>query len=227
MIFTFFFIVGSGEVNKVIAITDKAAEDNIKALNHFNISLYKITHYNNKAVLDEEYDTINNDLKLDSVGDRKLVEIIQKLMDALTDSKISEIERERMQTVFQKMQEELIINMLQEGGKSIVIEGGKFTKYGPVGMAIGMMASVPSIVSSTRKPIENMAIQKQKIDNFNWELDIKKLKSLNELNKEFLTTYWEFLHNSNVPDALRISEKQIAILIDINNEKDIEKNTVC
>lgn len=55
---------------------DETGEQNIKALNHLNMSLYKIANYNNKAVLDEEYDTINNDIKLDAIGDKKLVDII-------------------------------------------------------------------------------------------------------------------------------------------------------
>lgn len=79
------------------------AENNVKALNHLNLSLYKIANYNNKAILDEEYDTINNDIKLDSIGDAKLVGIIQELMDALTAFKISEMERARMQEAYESM----------------------------------------------------------------------------------------------------------------------------
>ncbi len=187
-----------------------AGVDNVKALNHFNMSLYKIANYNNKAVLDEEYDTINNDLKLDSIADRKIVDIIRQLMDALTSLKISEMERNRMQEAYQQMQEELLMRMLQSGGQAIVSQAGQTlasknpaTKI-PVVAAVSLMASTPSIVASVNKPLEDLARQRQMLEDFSWELDKEKLKSLNELNKQFLSTYWEFLHDANIPDSLRI-----------------------
>ncbi len=203
-----------------------AGVDNVKALNHFNMSLYKIANYNNKAVLDEEYDTINNDLKLDSIADRKIVDIIRQLMDALTSLKISEMERNRMQEAYQQMQEELLMRMLQSGGQAIVSQAGQTlasknpaTKI-PVVAAVSLMASTPSIVASVNKPLEDLARQRQMLEDFSWELDKEKLKSLNELNKQFLSTYWEFLHDANIPDSLRISEKQIANLLNVNKDKD-------
>lgn len=211
-------------------VQEKEAEQNVRALNHFNMSLYKIAHYNNKAVLDEEYDTINNDIKLDSIGDKKLVSIIQELMDALTSCKISEMERAKMHAAYQDMQEELILNILRDGGSAVgrgLIEGAMtssqgFLVGGLAGAAAGLIASTPSIASSVAKDCNKLALQQQKIEDFEWKLDIAKLNALNKLNKKFLSTYWEFLHDANVPDNLRISEKQITSLLEVNREKEPE-----
>lgn len=204
------------------------AEKNVRTLNSLNLSLYKIANYNNKAVLEEEYDTINNDIRLDAIGDKQLVGIIQALMDALTALRISEEERSRMRAEYERQQEELMLEMLRNGGKTIgaglahaAASGGQgFMAAGPWGAAAGVIASVPTVASSVTKAAEEMRIQKQKIEDFEWSLDRERLESLNELNKKFLATYWEFLHDSDVPDALRISEKQIANLLAVNREKD-------
>lgn len=93
------------------------AEKNVRTLNSLNLSLYKIANYNNKAVLEEEYDTINNDIRLDAIGDKQLVGIIQALMDALTALRISEEERSRMRAEYERQQEELMLEMLRNGGQ--------------------------------------------------------------------------------------------------------------
>lgn len=204
------------------------AEQNVRTLNNLNVSLYKIANSNNKAVLEEEYDTINNDIRLDAIGDRKLVGIIQALMDALTALRLSEEERSRMRAEYERQQEELMLEMLRNGGKTIgaglahaAASGGQgFMAGGPWGAAAGVIASMPTVASSVTKPAAEMRMQKQKIEDFEWNLDKERLERLNELNKKFLATYWDFLHDSHVPDALRISEKQIASLLDVIREKD-------
>lgn len=207
------------------------AEQNVRALNHLNMSLYKIANYNNKAVLEEEYDIINNDINLDAIGDKRLVDIIQDLMDALTALRISEKERLRLQADYERRQEDLMMDMLRNGGKTIGTglayaaagSGSGFMTGGPWGAAAGVIASVPTVASSVTKPAAEMYMQKQKLEDFEWSLDVDRLKSLNDLNKKLLSTYWDFLHDSHIPDSLRISEKQIANLLDVNREKEPAK----
>lgn len=206
------------------------AEQNVRALNHLNMSLYKIANYNNKVVLEEEYDIINNDINLDAIGDKRLVGIIQDLMDALTALRISEKERLRLQADYERRQEDLMMDILRNGGKIIgtrlaeaADSGSGFITGGPWRAAAHVIASVPTVASSVTKPVAEMYMQKQKLEDFEWSLDVDRLKSLNDLNKKLLSTYWDFLHDSHIPDSLRISEKQIANLLDVNREKEPAK----
>lgn len=148
-------------------------------------------------------------------------------MDALTAFKISEKERSRMQATLEQMQEDLMMNILRNGAITMgtgLAEASRqgvkgFMKGGYAGAAASVIASTPSVAASATKPLDELNLQKQKLVDFEWNLDVDKLKSLNELNKKFLTTYWDFLHNSDIPDSLRISEKQIANLLEVTKDK--------
>lgn len=222
VVFFLGFALLCGGIANAADTAAQGGDQNVRALNHFNASLYKIAHFNNKAVLDEEYDTIVNDLDLSAIGDQKLITIIQSLMDALTGLRISEAERAKMQKAYEQLQQDILLEMMKSGGTRLGKSAAKGAlegiAEGPMvalaGAVANVMADMPSIAASAIRPYEEMQERRLALENFEWELDKEKLRQLNELNKQFLAAYWEFLHDSGTPDSRRISEKQITTLLE-------------
>ena len=92
---------------------DQAKLQVLQSLNLIAVSLTHILTYNDKVVLDQEYNTIINNLNLGNIPDADIIALLQELMDLLTNSKIQDHEREYLLTRFDKnVQTELKIGAL-------------------------------------------------------------------------------------------------------------------
>jgi hypothetical protein len=58
----------------------KKSKNAVLALNYLHASLNKIKMYNDKRVLEDEYDNIINNINLTAINDKEIVDIITKLM---------------------------------------------------------------------------------------------------------------------------------------------------
>ena len=72
----------------------------LQSLNLIAVSLTHIMTYNDKVVLDQEYNTIINNLNLSNIPDADIITLLQELMDLLTSSKIRDHDREYILTPF-------------------------------------------------------------------------------------------------------------------------------
>lgn len=65
----------------------------LQSLNQIAVSLTHIITYNDKVVLDQEYNSIINNLNLSKIPDADIITLLQELMDLLTSSKIQDKDR--------------------------------------------------------------------------------------------------------------------------------------
>jgi tetratricopeptide (TPR) repeat protein len=74
----------------------------ILALNYCHMSLYKITEYNDRIILDEEYSNIINNINLSKIKDTELISVLKKLMDVLTEFKLDERSKDKLFKQYEK-----------------------------------------------------------------------------------------------------------------------------
>ena len=86
--------------NKTIASHNKPINENALlsalALNYCRQSIAKVLNYNDKMVLDEEYNTIINKIDLSKIQDLEVISLITELMDFMVEYKIREENKKRI-----------------------------------------------------------------------------------------------------------------------------------
>lgn len=207
-----FLVVFSGMYASTALIEDSKARNAAMTLNYLHGSLNKIVLYNDKVVLEEEYNNIINNLNLTVIDDEELVEVITYLMDTLTQFRLSEMDRAQ----FRKEYEEKLEAALTDSLSGLAnIRGSN-----PVELGINAVLNIGSAYFNYKKAQEGF---KRGLEKSNYSLDKKAITDLNTIRKEFILTYWEIMKRYNMPDNWRVSEKQFSRLINILKDTDGEK----
>lgn len=194
-----------------VDITNTDARNAAMALNHMHAALNKIILYNDKIVLEEEYNNIINNLNLTVIKDSEIVNVITYLMDTLTSFKLTEMEKEQFQREYQEKLDNTISGTLM----GISVNG-----ITPQQIALSILMSAGSAYM-TYKNAQKSA--KKGFDKNKWELKKDTISELNEIRKDFLLTYWKIMQRYNMPDKWRITEKQFTRFITILKGNDINK----
>ncbi len=205
------------QVNVELSVVDKVdindvdAINAVMALNHMHASLNKIVIYNDKIVLEDEYDNIINNLNLTVIKDREIVDVITNIMDTLTAFRLSEMDKEQ----FQKEYEHKLDNALADALSGISVSG-----LNPMQMVSSLVISVGSSYMSYKSTQTSL---QSGLDKSKWKLKKDEISELNDIRKDFLLTYWQIMKRYNMPDKWRITEKQFTRFVDILKESDSNK----
>lgn len=165
LIFALFNIaaVNAKDLSKVNITKD--ARNAVMALNYLHSSLNKIVTYNDKIVLEEEYDNIINNINLTVIKDREIVNVITHLMDTLTTFKLTEMEKEQLKREYQEKLDNAISGTLTD----ISVRGAD-----PISIGINLLTSTGSAYMAYQDSQKNA---KEGFDNNKWKL--KKIQYLN------------------------------------------------
>jgi len=186
----------------------------LQSLNLVAVSLTHIMTYNDKVVLDQEYNTIINNLNLSNIPDADIITLLQELMDLLTSSKIQDHDREYILTRFDKnvqtelknrmrsriFDTELVLNPYMGILKSVLYTGSFYFNY--------------------RAQMDTYAKEKEE---GKWAIEAKTMEGLNNFYKKLLKYSWELMRRYKLPDEWRLNEKQLRDYIDILKEPDLER----
>jgi len=194
-----------------INLENKNAKNAAIALNHMHASLNKIVIYNDKIVLEEEYDNIINNINLTAIEDREIISVITNLMDTLTAFKLTEMEKEQ----FQREYEDKLENSLTDALSVISANG-----MNPIQMGTNLIVSAGGAYMNYHNQQKSA---KKDLDKAKWELEKDSIVELNDIRKEFLVTYWEIMQRYDMPDKWRITEKQFTRFINILKEQNDKK----
>jgi len=205
-----FVLILLGNLNIFANEISPTSKASVMALNYMHFSLNKIILHNDKRVLEEEYEDILNNINLTSIHDEEIISIMKKLMDTLTLTKLTEKEKNFLNQKYEQALENAITVALTQGtnGASRMSNGDS--------LAIGLQ-----LVSSSLAGYKQMQSLQQ--DKELYALDKKVIQDLNEIRKEFLTTYWKIMKKYSIPDNWRISEKQFKRYINVLKGDDDKK----
>jgi hypothetical protein len=185
----------------------------LQALNQIAVSLTHILTYNDKVVLDQEYNTIINNLNLSKIPDEAIINLLQELMDLLTTSKIQEHERAYLAQTYEKN----VQNELKKRMTSRFLDTDLLVN--PYSSVLQAVLNVGSFYFNYRYKLEDY---KKERDEALWKIDANTLQKLNEFYKKLLKYSWELMRRYNFPDEWRLNEKQLNDYINILKEPNVE-----
>jgi|GEM_PF-1422478 len=216
----------------------------ILALNYCHMSLYKITEYNDRVVLDEEYSNIINNINLSKIKDTELINILKQLMDVLTEFKLDERSKEKLQKQYEKNVEGALYSSMAEGARSISAPVDNKALMEAIAQKAATTAATGGVTAAASGPGAPVvaaatcavvlvqagsayvsyrnAIKEYRaaLDEAVWKLDDNAIKRINEINKTFLETYWKLMTKYNAPDKWRLTLEQFKDYFAIVKDED-------
>jgi len=202
---------------------EKSRENLANLLNYAQVSIHVITEFNNRIVLDKEYRSIINNLSLREIPDERVIQLLKELMDALTESTLSDREREQVDRLHTAAIKDFSRDFYQgfafdAVGTSVDVAVSIASQnYAGAG---GAIANLGMSYWDYQAQVENMQAEK---DEDLWEIENKVIRQLNEINKEMLELSWRLYNEYEIPEAWRLVQKDIAELIKLTRERDVGK----
>lgn len=180
------------------------------ALNMCTVSVSQVVDYNDVYVLEQEYDTILNNLNLKQMPkDEALLKIISELLNTITFFRIQKIKKEQIEKKYQQRLKSAIWSAIPN--LSVVVSGN------PVAIAMSLATQIGSGYMNYRREKVNAATEK---DDSEIELQITAIEQLNALRRELFTTAWRLADEYDFDDEWRLTEKQIKQYNDILRDTD-------
>ncbi len=168
------------------------------ALNLCAVSVSQIIDYNDMYVLEQEYDTILNNLNLENMPkDEALLDIIKRTLETITFFKIQEGEKVFIEKDYQQKMKNAIWRAMPNPG-ALVATG--FSR-GVAGMAVSLAASVGTAYMNYRKNRSEYQLEKEK--QF-WELKKSAIEQFQSLQQQLFETSWRLADTYKFPDCLRL-----------------------
>ncbi len=193
---------------------DQAQLQVLQSLNLIAVSLTHIMTYNDKVVLDQEYNTIINNLNLSNIPDADIITLLQELMDLLTSSKIQDHERDYLLTRFDKnVQTELKNRMRSRIFDTDLV-------LNPYAGILKSVLYTGSFYFNYRSQMDTYAKEKEE---GKWAIEVKTMQGLNSFYKKLLKYSWELMRRYNLPDEWRLNEKQLSDYTNILKEPDLDR----
>ncbi len=180
------------------------------ALNMCNVSVSQIVQYNDIYILEQEYNTILNNLNLQAIPkDEPLLNILVELLNTITFYRIQEIKKKQIEKKYQRKMKAAI--WLAIPNISVIGIGS------PLDMAVSLATQIGVSYMNYRKEKAEAALEKEDKEI---ELQITALEQFNALKRELFTTAWRLAAKYDFPDQYRLTERQIEqynnILMDSN-----------
>lgn len=186
------------------------------SLNYAHASLYTITDYKDRIVLDQEYRNILNNIKLSVIQDEELIDILKQLLDTLNKYLLSDKEQEIIKNIYQhKIDEAFYKSFSRVYSKAVSLAGAD-----PI---LGAFVTVTSVGSEMMNYRNSVKEYREKINQETWELKKDQATQLTNLRKQFLMYYWTLMRKYEIPDHWRITEEQFANLLEILKDEDKTK----
>jgi len=196
----------------------KTDEDTILsalALNYCRNSLVKIQSYNDRIVLDEEYNNIINNIDLSKIKDEEIIELLEELLDTLTFYKLKEGDEAKLHTKYEKKVSEAFYSSFSGMTNVIYVGGGN-----PYVIAAAAVAQLGGAYSNYRK---NLTEYREELDDEVWKLEKDAIKEINDIQKRFLRNSWMLMQKRDIPDIWRLTDSQLDEYVEILKDENISR----
>jgi len=196
-------------------------EDKLKsayALNLCTVSVSQIIDYNDENILEQEYETILNNLNLEHMPkDEALLNILKQLLDTVTFFRIQEGDKELIEKEYQHKVKNAIWSAIPNFG--LIVAGGN-----PYTMAVSLASQVGIGYMNYRRVKAENKLEKEQNE---WQLQRAAIEQLNGLRRELFDASWRLADRYEFPDEYRLTERQISqynkILMDTDDIRRYER----
>ena len=170
------------------------------ALNLCTVSVSQIIDYSDIVVLEQEYETILNNLNIEQMPKNEaLLNILKQLLDTITFFRIQEGDKKFVDAEYQHKVKNAIWNAVPNFGL-IVAGGNPFTTVISLASQVGI-----GYMNYRKSKVENQ----MEYDKKNWELNRSAIEQFNGLRRELFDTAWRMAEAYGFPDSYRLTERQV------------------
>lgn len=181
------------------------------ALNLCAVSVSQIIDYDDINILEQEYETILNNLNLEYMPkDEALLDILKHILETVTFFRIYEEDKKFIDKEYQQQMKNAIWSAVPNLG--LLVAGGN-----PVTMAVSLASQIGIGYMNYRKNKAEYQLNREK--NM-WQLRRTAIEQFQALRQQLFETAWRLADKYDFPDDFRLTERQIkqynAILMDEN-----------
>lgn len=199
------------EPNPDLAQPQSASYDpmyTLQAMNMAMVSLYKIAHFSDRVVLDQEYSEILSNFSYGDVkNDPAVVAVFKKILDTITEQKLATQEINLIQKLYARKTSVALQDSLVTATTKTALPNTLFT-FG-------------SLYFNYFKTRETYA---QELGRDLFRMEKEQTQTLNALRAALFDAFWSTLRLYNLPDSLRLTEKTIEQLLDAVSDPDIDRS---
>lgn len=182
------------------------------ALNLCTVSVSQIIDYDDVIVLEQEYETILNNLNIEMMPkDESLLKILKQLLDTITFFRIQEGDKKFIERDYQNKMKNAIWSAIPNVG---VIFGGGDRKT----LAITLASQIGIGYMNYRK---NKALIEDEKERKMWQLQRAAIEQFNGLRRELFDTAWRLVDAYDLPDEYRLTEHQVKQYNEILMDTDV------
>ena len=188
------------------------------ALNLCTVSVSQIVDYDDAIILDQEYETILNNLNLENMPkDEALLDILRRLLETIAFFKIQEREKLIVEQEYQQTMKNAIWSAVPN--LAILFSGGNlFSLLATVTVQAGIG------YMNYRKARSQCDLEKERQK---WGLQKAAMEQLESLQQQLFVTAWRLADTYDFPDEFRLTQRQIrqydAILMDADEIRKYER----
>ena len=198
--------------------TDEEKRRAAYALNMCTVSISQIIDYDDLNILEQEYDTILNNLDLEKIPkDEALLRILRQLLDTITYFKIQEGDRKFIEREYQEKMRNALWAAVPNFG--VFVAGTD-----PYTMAFSLASQVGVGYMNYRRNKNEYLLQREKEE---WKLQRAAMEQFNALRRELFDTAWRLADTYCFQDEYRLTERQInqynKILMDTDDIRKYER----
>jgi hypothetical protein len=171
-------------------------------LNYMNVSLNKIVTYNDRVVLDNEYNDIINNINISKINDEEVIGLLRLLMTTLTEFTLNEEDRKRLQEAHNKK----VSNSLKDSFSSVASSLLTTQNVNVSGLLFKTVIATGTTALNYERQLDSY---RDELDSELWMLKKEEIRDINELRVYFLDASWKLMQKYNIPDEWRLTEEQI------------------
>ncbi|MCX5757248.1 MAG: hypothetical protein NTU83_01820 [Candidatus Hydrogenedentes bacterium] len=195
--------------------TKYSPETTAMLLNYCRESLYKIVEYNDRAVLDEEYGKLVNNIDITRIQDDEAAQLIESLLIELNALKLTETEKQYLMDAYNKRIQNGVLDVFK-GGKN----APSVSSTEPATLACQAILFMASGIASFRSEKNRL---KQDVAERALQLQAEDLKRLTVLRTQFFDTEYKLYKRYDLPDRLNLKEVQLAQYIKVLADEDSQR----
>lgn len=199
--------------------TKYSPETTAMLLNYCRESLYKIVEYNDRAILDEEYSRLVNNIDITRIQDDEAAQLIEGLLIELNALKLTETEKQYLMDAYNNRIQHGVLDVFKGGKNAPSVNATE-----PATLACQAILFMASGIASFRSEKNKL---KQEIAERTLQLQAEDLKRLTVLRTQFFDTEYKLYKRYDLPDRLNLKEVQLAqyikVLADEDNQRRLER----
>lgn len=218
-----FFRRKEKEENRIVPVENTEISDEEKrrvayALNLCTVSISQIVEYDDENILEQEYETILNNLNLENMPkDEALLNILKQILDTVTFFRIQEGDKAFIEKEYQHKMKNAIWSGIPNFG--LIVAGGN-----PFTMAVSLASQIGIGYMNYR---ESKAVNELDKEKQEWQLQRAAIEQLYGLKRELFDASWRLADRYGFKDEYRLTEKQITqynkILMDADDIRRCER----